>query len=292
MEAELTRCYFPQNGTLIPAYQVHYNYGESRWESVLDARQLNTLVRRDLAAYRHRFMANGDTTGTGLVFNPDPLTTSGNAYGATSDWMDNNDADNAALNGQRVQVTLKDICYIGGQFHLKGPYVDLQDVENPTSPIATSSNGEFNYTRAEQGFEDVMCYYHLDTFQRYIQSLGYTNIFNEPLTCDPHGLNGTDQSHFVPQGSTARIAFGEGCVDDAEDADVIIHEYGHALSWSAAPIPTEVPNARDSMKASEITWQPPIQEDCPTPSGRTCSPGMGTTSAGMEDQLPLISPIH
>ncbi len=235
MEAELIRCYFPQEGALIPAYQIRYSYGESRWESVLDANQLNTLVRRDLASYRHRFMATGDTTGTGLVFNPDPLTTSGNAYGSTSDWMDNNDADNAALNGERVQVTLKDISFLGGQFHLIGPYVELQDVESPTSPIATSPDGVFNYTRSQQGFEDVMCYYHVDTFQRYIQSLGYTNIYNDPLICDPHGLNGTDQSHFVPQGTTARIAFGEGCVDDAEDADVIIHEYGHALSWSASP---------------------------------------------------------
>lgn len=235
LEADLKRCYFPVDGQLIPAYQIQYNYGESRWESLLDASLLTTLSRRDLASYRHRFMATGDTTGTGMVFNPDPLTSSGNTYGSTSDWMDNNDADNAALNGQRVQVTLKDICYIGGAFHLKGPYVDLQDVESPTSPVATSTDGVFNFTRSQQGFEDVMCYYHIDTFQRYIQSMGFTNIFNAPLICDPHGLNGTDQSHFVPQGTTARIAFGEGCVDDAEDADVIIHEYGHALSWSAAP---------------------------------------------------------
>ncbi len=235
METELIRCYFPRDGALIPAYQIRYSYGESWWESILDARQLNTLVRRDLASYRQQFLSTGDTIGTGLVFNPDPLTTSGFVYGSTSDWIDNNDADNSALNNQRIQVNLRDICYTGGQFHLKGPHVDLQDVENPTSPIATSPDGVFNYTRSQQGFEDVMCYYHIDTFQRYIQSLGYTNLYNSPLICDPHGLNGSDQSHFVPQGSSTRIAFGEGCVDDAEDADVILHEYGHALSWSAAP---------------------------------------------------------
>lgn len=31
------------------------------------------------------------------------------------------------------------------------------------------------------------------------------------------------------------MLFGDGGVDDAEDADVIIHEYGHALSEAAAP---------------------------------------------------------
>jgi len=235
MNAEVEKRYFPQNGVLIPAYQVHYNYGESRWESVLNANNLHTLTRRDLAAYRAPLMTGTDTSGTALVFNPDPLTTSGNAYNSSVNWSDNNDADNTDLNNQRVSVVLQDICFDNGLFTLVGPHVDLQDLENPTSPVPTSANGDFSFTRNQQGFEDVMCYYHLDTFQRYIQSLGYTNIYNSPLLCDPHGLNGSDQSHFVPQGASSRIAFGEGCVDDAEDADVIIHEYGHALSWSAAP---------------------------------------------------------
>jgi hypothetical protein len=35
--------------------------------------------------------------------------------------------------------------------------------------------------------------------------------------------------------SPPRLYFGEGGVDDAEDADVIIHEFGHAISHGAAP---------------------------------------------------------
>jgi hypothetical protein len=53
---------------------------------------------------------------------------------------------------------------------------------------------------------------------------------------DPHGLNGADISHYVPNATgTGFIAFGEGGVDDAEDADIILHEYGHAIQDNQAP---------------------------------------------------------
>jgi hypothetical protein len=32
------------------------------------------------------------------------------------------------------------------------------------------------------------------------------------------------------------LQFGEGGVDDAEDADVLVHEYSHAISFSASPL--------------------------------------------------------
>jgi hypothetical protein len=44
---------------------------------------------------------------------------------------------------------------------------------------------------------------------------------------DPHGLNGADNSHYIS--SSGRMAFGEGGVDDSEDADVVIHELGHGI---------------------------------------------------------------
>jgi hypothetical protein len=80
-----------------------------------------------------------------------------------------------------------------------------------------------------------MVYYHIDSYQRYVQSLAFTNLANYPLRADAHGFT-NDNSAFFPDGATnSRLQFGIGGVDDAEDADVIIHEYGHALSHAGSP---------------------------------------------------------
>jgi hypothetical protein len=44
---------------------------------------------------------------------------------------------------------------------------------------------------------------------------------------DPQGLDGADNSHY--NSGTGQLAYGEGCVDDDEDADVVLHELGHGL---------------------------------------------------------------
>lgn len=233
-EYRLAPYWFHDNGQLIGIYKVEYYENTHAWEILVDAQSMAELKRRDMAVYhRHTTGTDIDSCGQGMVFNPDPLTTAGVTYGGN--YVDNNDADIAELNAQRIQVKLQDIEWNGTHFLLEGPYVSLEDLENPFSGVVTSLDGNFMYTRREQGFEDVMCYYHIDTYQRYLQSIGFTNLYNQPLKVDPHGLNSTDNSHFVPNGSNSRLGFGEGGVDDAEDADVIIHEYGHAVSFSAAP---------------------------------------------------------
>ncbi|MCX7835047.1 MAG: T9SS type A sorting domain-containing protein [bacterium] len=167
--------------------------------------------------------------GTGLVFNPDPLTSAQQSYGGN--WRDNNDADNNELNGQRVTRSLRNITFQSNSYSLVGPFVQLIDFEPPTvAPVTATIPDGFQFTRSQQGFEDVMVYAHIDSCQRYIQALGFMNIQNLSIGVDPHGLSGADNSHFLP--STNRLAFGEGGVDDAEDVDVLWHEYGHAIQYS------------------------------------------------------------
>jgi hypothetical protein len=100
----------------------------------------------------------------------------------------------------------------------------------------TSSSGVFDFTRSQDGFEAANVYYWIDRSQRYIQSLGFNNIVYRPINIDVHGLSGADNSHYVgsPVGS-GYIAYGDGGVDDAEDADIVLHEYGHAIMDSSNP---------------------------------------------------------
>ncbi|MFN8397852.1 MAG: T9SS type A sorting domain-containing protein [Bacteroidia bacterium] len=225
------RRYLLRDGNLIPTHHVTYTANTQTWEVWLADSDLSILDRRDVAAYCRPLGTTTDTTGNGMVFFPDPLTSSGHNYSGT--YVDNGDADNADLNAQRIAVTLKNINWNGTAFELKGPYIELADRESPTFDPVTSPDGNFIFTRSQDGFEDVMVYYHIDTFQRYLQTLGFLTLQNNKVYADPHGLNGTDNSHYVSTDN--RLAFGEGGVDDAEDADVVIHEYGHALSHGGSP---------------------------------------------------------
>ncbi len=161
--------------------------------------------------------------GEGYVWLFDPLTASGHSYGG--DYADNNDQDNATLNSLLKTVTLRDIERgSDGLYRLKGPWVEI------TASAAVERNPtDFKYTRADDRFEAVMAYYFIDENERYIQSLdtGYPAP-ESPVKVNPHVVSGNN-SFFQDRGNF--IGFGSGGIDDAEDAGVILHEYGHAVMY-------------------------------------------------------------
>lgn len=196
------------------------------WEVFVDAGDGRILRLADQALY---------VDGSGSTFDPDPLTTASATYNSPAgSYTDGNDADHATLTAQIFSRTLPELTLISGLYYLRGPWVYIDEFESPTSAPATSAdpNG-FVFTRSQQGFEDSNVYFQIDHNQRYMQSLGFNNIQHAPIHVDTHGLSGADNSHFIP--STNKIAWGEGGVDDAEDADVILHEYGHAIQSSSRP---------------------------------------------------------
>jgi hypothetical protein len=168
--------------------------------------------------------------GTGYIFKPDPLTRDGVTYG-TPGYTDNNDADSPELTGARSFVSLRDITFDGTLYHLEGPYAAIREFEAPVSGTFEQPSPDFHFTRNAQAFEGVTTYWHIDNVMRYLNEgldmpvLPYQ--YSTGVQFDAHGLNGVDNSHYIS--STGRVAFGEGCVDDDEDADVIIHELGHGL---------------------------------------------------------------
>ena len=207
------------------------------WEVLVNAKDGTIISAKDKAVYhdnKHRKKKAKNTTavratGSGFVFDPDPLSAAGVAYGGN--YVDGNDATNAQLDAARSNVTLLDITFSGGMYSLVGPYAEVMDFESPNEGLFAQASNVFNFNRQQQGFEAVNVYYHVDHSMRYInETLGITLtplVYSSGVRFDPHGLNGADNSYYL--GGSNRIAFGEGCVDDAEDADVVIHELGHGI---------------------------------------------------------------
>ena len=160
-------------------------------------------------------------TATGQVFDPNPVVALQNER-----LTDQHDQDDPALQPAYKAVTLT---HLDGSGFLHGDFATLAPKQkNP----AYSPSGQFVYPRSDDRFEQVMAYYHVTTAQLYIQRLGFSNLNNEPqdLLINPIGQ---DNSYYDPK--TDVIAFGKGGVDDAEDAEMIWHEYGHAIQDSQVP---------------------------------------------------------
>ncbi len=185
-------------------------YGD--WEILVDANTGEVVSRRDLRVFY--------VTGRGQVFIPDPKTA------IESDTLrDMNDANEAIPLACYSTVDLQELDDpIGGVYYLSGRFVDT----SPTSNRAAETSPDFLYLRQDDRFEEANVYYHLDTFHRYIISIGFDSVINRPQQCDVNGTT-EDNSWFSPL--TGVITYGSGGVDDGEDADVIIHEYGHAIQY-------------------------------------------------------------
>lgn len=234
--------YTLENGEPKLVYRVLINSSENpgNWETIIDAKSGAVLSVKDIAYYHkdHKH-DNGDPKnsdksemntfeeGTGYIFNPDPLSQTGSNYGGQ--YVDGNDATNASLDAARSLVTIPELELAGGMYKLKGTYAEIKDLEAPTTGLFTQASPDFLFNRNEQGFEAVNVYWHVDHSMRYInETLGIECL---PMTnggvvwFDPHALGGDDNSYY----SNGRVHFGEGCVDDAEDADVIWHELGHGI---------------------------------------------------------------
>lgn len=163
--------------------------------------------------------------GKGRVFLPNPVVTLDR-----DDLLDNMDTDPRILEPAYKTVVLPDLKPEG---YLSGPYVDT----HLTPGRVKSKTLDFRYPRDNPGFEEVMAYYHIDALQRYIQSLGFAGkkgILNKPISINVHG-GPDDQSCYDPASGKKNIILGDGGVDDGEDAEIIIHEYGHALQDAIIP---------------------------------------------------------
>lgn len=162
---------------------------------------------------------SGASTGSARVFFPNPV-----AFLQDQTLTDRRDADYPALQPAYVDVTLTNL---DGSGYLRG---DWANVRSATGPAAYSADNVFRYDRTDDRFEQVMAYYWVTEAQRYIQSLGFGTTLR-PVNMESQDVRinqwGADNSYSWDKHDVLR--FGKGGVDDAEDAEVILHEYGHAI---------------------------------------------------------------
>ncbi|MBA2256508.1 MAG: M36 family metallopeptidase [Thermoleophilaceae bacterium] len=187
------------------------------FEVLIDARSGRSVRVRDLL--RH-------ASGTARVFDTNAVVEQGSRRGLS----DAGDADSGVPSSLYTPVTLKRLsgtCLTGSWVRAQLGSLDVCD-----------SARDFQTTRSADRFEPAMAYFHVDRAQQYIRGLGFTNVFARPLTVHANDFS-DDNSYFDP--FTDEIALGSGGVDDGEDGEVILHEYGHAIQddqvegfgWSA-----------------------------------------------------------
>jgi fungalysin metallopeptidase (M36) len=173
--------------------------------------------------------AAGAATAPAQVFAPNPVADLG-----IQTLTDQKDADyfsaDPALRRAYHGVTLTDLT---SPTALSGAYVA---VKSETGPAAANTGAGFIFTRDQDQFEQVMAYYWITQAQRYIQRLGFgSTLLAVNRRQVPVRINqfGGDNSFF--RDTKTDITLGKGGVDDAEDAEVIVHEYGHSVQDAQVP---------------------------------------------------------
>jgi hypothetical protein len=167
----------------------------------------------------------GTTNATGQVFKVNPVQSSGDQT-----LNDAKDSATAVPLSEYARVPLRNL---DGSGYLHGKWAT---VESSTGTPAWSDTGTFVYDRHQDQFEQVMGYFWVNQAQEYLQSLGFGSTLR-PILHAPFPVKidqfGGDNSYETSK--PFRIRLGKGGVDDAEDGEVIVHEYGHAVHQSQVP---------------------------------------------------------
>lgn len=238
-QVKIKPIYFIENELLKAGYSIKHEGQNNLNEWILDS-DLNILNYSDLTSHD-----KPDSLIAVNIFKPDPITSAETEYGGV--FQDYNDSNVVELNEQlkmdSIWVRWDDTANV---WRLISDYAYALDFSNPTGEAPTSFNGDFMFERGDDGFEFVNAFYHINTQAEYLKKLGFDSLMNYAIKFDARGAE-IDQSSFVPSiVGDPRLIFGIGGVDDAEDADVVVHEYGHAIS-AAATYETNIGSERKAL---------------------------------------------
>lgn len=210
--------WFPHKDQLIPAWKVRLTRDAPREEWLV---YLNTRTGTELSRYNNLAEA---AVGRGWVFDPNPVTALG-------------DHQLLIARNRRMRrpppVAYREVLLPG--LDTSGTLSGEKVTTAETRARVRSTTGSFLLRSHQRGFEEVMVYYHVDSALRYLESLGYRgirSIFHTPVRANVTGTR-DDNSWYSPIDRS--LTFGTGDINDAEDAETILHELGHAIQDAICP---------------------------------------------------------
>ncbi len=185
---------------------------------------------------RRRNLIRDFRTGHARLYNPNPVVERAKS-GSLAGLTDHHDRDTPLLTSLRRKATLPNIR--PGQHCLRGRWAHAKVRTGRGREVCQRGLTWGRVTRHQDRFEALMAYYHINRAQQYVHRLGFSNA-------NGNGINDrsqlviadalrADNSFFSPLANPPEIKYGSGGVDDAEDADVILHEYGHTLQFAESP---------------------------------------------------------
>ncbi|MFF9172431.1 bacillolysin, partial [Streptomyces sp. NPDC014796] len=186
--------------------------------------------------------ASASATGAGPALGPQARVFMVNPVQSSGDQTltDAKDAADAVPATAYATVALRNLDGSGG---LSGRWAAIRSDTGASARVSDATS----YDRHDDQFEQVMAYFWVNEAQEYLQGLGFgSELPGANDRVQPVRINqwGADNSFFTDK--KAEIRFGKGGVDDAEDAEVIVHEYGHAVHNA------QVPGFGTSLEAGSI----------------------------------------
>lgn len=216
---------------LEPVFVKKIKNDAGEYEELLINEKGDELSRRSIDLFNER----KDTIVNTKVFNPDPLTSAQKLYGDDGGlWVNKNGQDYVELNAQRIPVSVT-LAFENDTFYTANKFAKIVDTESPVQIPYQSKVNNFDFNRSNPAFREMMSLYHIAQFRAYLKNIGLPFDSMFVINVDVSAYQGQDQSRFSSQNGNPSLFFGTGGVPDAEDADVIIHEYTHGITYFIAP---------------------------------------------------------
>ena len=208
--------WFPLRRLLHPAWRVRIHRSRPRSEPIVYVHAITGTIL-------HRYDNLAEATGRARVFRPNPMARARGFEPLDDDGDIQRPPPEAYLD---VRLTA-----LRGNARLDGRRVTTR----VTPKRARSAALDFSTECFRSGFEEASAYYHVNEAMAYVERLGYRGarrLFATPLLVNARGTRDDDSSYSPGE---RVLMFGTGGVDDAEDGEVVLHEFGHALQDAICP---------------------------------------------------------